>query len=263
MRLSAGRSTFAISTPEAARIGSSHFSLSGRTESRGTAFSPCPNWEASLHVSCANPWTLHPVFVPASCGYAAGPRLTSRRRTGNVSRIRHRLTTRRCAPELRNALVSLPKLLKDSSCRSLSARMTSLFLSKNVTADIRPEFLEDVIQDGGFHLRSPVLGRLTKAALLRRIISVGQARLQRIAHYFGEVEARASRVCLSHEGAGYRIARAAKKASLLHSVITWVLVRDRGDNSLGEKSSGHSIREGAPIIAPVSGDAVAQFRVGI
>src|SRR6266567_8990209 len=108
--------------------------------------------------------------------------------------------------------------------------------AKNFPPDVRPEFLEDVIEDGGFHLRSPVLGRLTQAALLRRIIRVGQTRLQRIAHYFGEVEARASRVCLSHEGTGYRIARAAKKDFLLHSVITWVLVRDRGDNSLGEKS---------------------------
>jgi hypothetical protein len=31
-----------------------------------------------------------------------------------------------------------------------------------------------VIQDGGFHLRSPVQGRLIQAALLRRIIGVGQ-----------------------------------------------------------------------------------------
>src|SRR6266446_1036667 len=130
-------------------------------------------------------------------------------------------------------------------------------------ADIGPEFLEDVIEDSRFHLGSPVLGRLTQAALLRRIISVGQTRLQRIAHHLGEVEARASRICLSHEGTGYRVARAAKKASLLHGVITWVLVRDRGDNSLGEKSPGHSVREGPPIVASVSGGAVAQLRIGI
>ena len=33
----------AISTPVAARIGSSHFRLLGRTALRGTAFRPCPN----------------------------------------------------------------------------------------------------------------------------------------------------------------------------------------------------------------------------
>src|SRR5216684_1655681 len=138
-----------------------------------------------------------------------------------------------------------------------------LFPAKNFPPDVGPEFLEDVIEDSGFHLRSPVRGRLFQAALLRRIISVGQTRLQRIAHDLGEVEARASRICLSHEGTGYRVARAAKKASLLHSVIAWVLVRDHGDNSLGEKSPGHSVREGTPIIASISGDAVAQFRIGI
>src|SRR5260370_30978499 len=141
--------------------------------------------------------------------------------------------------------------------------MISLCRSKRAWGYTRRDSLQDVTQGGGFNLRSPFRAGLFEAALPRWIISVGQTRLQRIAHHFGEVEARASRICLSHEGAGYRIACAAKKASLLHGVITWVLVRDHGDNSLGEKSSGHSIREGAPIIAPVSGDAVAQFRIGI
>src|SRR5216684_2787502 len=138
-----------------------------------------------------------------------------------------------------------------------------LFPAKNFPPDVRPEFLEDVIEDGGFHLRSPVLGRLTQAALLRRIIRVGQTRLQRIAHHLGEVEARASGIRLSHEGTGYRVARAAKKASLLHRVITWVLVRDHGDNRLGEKSPGHSVRESAPIIASITDGSAAQLRIGI
>src|SRR5260370_11286928 len=136
-----------------------------------------------------------------------------------------------------------------------------LFPAKNFPPDVGPEFLEDVIEDSGFHLRSPVRGRLTQAALLRRIISVGQTRLQRIAHDLGEAEARASRICLSQEGTGYGVAGAAKKAPLLHCVITWVLVGDRGDDRLGEKSPGHSVREGAPIIASASGDAVAQLRI--
>src|SRR6266478_8454404 len=133
-----------------------------------------------------------------------------------------------------------------------------LFPAKNFPPDVGPEFLEDVIEDSRFHLGSPVLGRMTQAALLRRIISVGQTRLQRIAHHLGEIEAGSSRICLSQEGTGYRISCAAKKASLLHGVITWVLVRDRGDNCLREKTPGHSVREGAPIIASVSGGAVAQ-----
>src|ERR1019366_6208270 len=101
---------------------------------------------------------------------------------------------------------------------------TRLFSAKNFPSDVRPEFLEDVIQDSGFHLRSPVPGRLTQAALLRRIIGVGQASFQSIAHYLGPVKARASRICLSEEGTGYRVTRSAKKPSLTHGVIAWVLV---------------------------------------
>src|SRR5713101_2547958 len=92
MRLAAGRSTFAIITPVAARIGSSHFKLLGRTTLRGTAFSPRPNCEASVRVSRAYPRTLHPVFVTASCGYATGLKLTSIRSASNVFGSGERLT---------------------------------------------------------------------------------------------------------------------------------------------------------------------------
>src|SRR3977135_1201266 len=137
-----------------------------------------------------------------------------------------------------------------------------LFPAKNFSADVRPEFLEDVIQHSGFHLRSPAPGRLTQAALLRRIISVGQTRFQRIAYHLRPVEARASRICLGEECTGDRVARAAEKASLPHSVIAWILVRDRWDNGLGEKNSRHAVRECAPIIASVTDDSVAQLRIG-
>src|SRR5665213_131732 len=138
-----------------------------------------------------------------------------------------------------------------------------LFLAKNSPADVRPELLEDVIQDSGFHLSSKVQSRLTQATLLRRIISGGQTRFQCIASYLGPVEARASRICLSDEGARYRVARTAEKASLTHGVIAWILVRNRRDNGLGEKSPRHAVREGAPIIAPVTLDSVPQFWIGI
>jgi hypothetical protein len=64
-----------------------------------------------------------------------------------------------------------------------------LFPTKNLLANVRPEFLEDVIQHSGFHLGSEVLGRLAQAPLLRRIIRIGQASFQSIAYYLGPVEA--------------------------------------------------------------------------
>src|SRR5260370_42412898 len=82
-------------TRVAAKIGSSHFRLLGRAALRGTAVSPRPNSEASSQVWWKTPRTLQLVFVPASCGCAAGPRLARRRNTSDVFRIRHRLTTRR------------------------------------------------------------------------------------------------------------------------------------------------------------------------
>src|ERR1700704_1016641 len=138
-----------------------------------------------------------------------------------------------------------------------------LFPAKNLLADVRPKFLEDVIQHSGFHLRSPIPGRLTQAALLRRIISVGQTRFQRIACHFGPVEARASRICLGEECTGDRVARAAEKTSLPHGVIARILVRDCWDNGLGEKNSRYAVRESAPIIASVTNDSVAQLWIGI
>src|ERR1700688_693768 len=84
-----------------------------------------------------------------------------------------------------------------------------LFLAKNFPADVRPEFLEGVIQDSGFHLRSKVQSRLTQAPLLGWIISGGQTRFQCIACHLGPVKAGASGIGLGDEGTGYRVARAA------------------------------------------------------
>ena len=120
-----------------------------------------------------------------------------------------------------------------------------------------------MIQDGGFHLRPPVQGRLIQAALLRRIIGVGQAGFQSISSYLGPIEGRASRIRLSDEGARYRVTRAAEKPSVTQSVIARILVRNRRDNGLGEKSPRYSIREGALIIAAITFDSAAQLRIGI
>src|ERR1700730_11663131 len=116
-------------------------------------------------------------------------------------------------------------------------RSVQLFTAKDFLADVRPEFLEDVIQHSGFHLRSPVAGGLTQAALLWRIVQVSQCGFQSIAPHLGPAKARATRICLADEGTGYRVAGSVKKTSLTQGVIARVLVRDGRDNSLGEKSS--------------------------
>src|ERR1700730_809514 len=149
------------------------------------------------------------------------------------------------------------------SCYATGQARRDLFLAKNFLADVRPELLENVIQDSGFHLRSKVQSRLIEAPLLRRIISVGQTRFESVAHHLREVETRASRICLSDEGPRYRVASTVQKTAPTQGVIKWVLVRDRGDYSLGEKGSRHSVRESAPVITPIPDDSAAKFRVRI
>src|ERR1700730_3614368 len=131
-----------------------------------------------------------------------------------------------------------------------------LFCAENLFSDVGAEILGEVIQQSGFHLRSPVPRRLTEPALLRWIIRIGQPRFQSIARQFGPVEAIASRISFGDERPCYRVSRATEKASLPHGVITGVLVRDRRHDSLGEKGSRHSVRECAPIIAAVTGGSV-------
>ena len=53
------------------------------------------------------------------------------------------------------------------------AKRAGLFPSKEFAADIRPEFLDNVIEGGRFQLCSPIFRRLAEAALLRRIIEIG------------------------------------------------------------------------------------------
>jgi hypothetical protein len=57
-------------------------------------------------------------------------------------------------------------------------RNGNLFSSRDFCSNVRPEFLEEVIQDGGFHLRPKVLGGLARRALLSRIVGVEQASFQ-------------------------------------------------------------------------------------
>jgi hypothetical protein len=47
-----------------------------------------------------------------------------------------------------------------------------LLPSKNLMADVRPEFLDDVIEGGRFQPCSPVLRCFAQAALLWRVIKV-------------------------------------------------------------------------------------------
>ena len=79
------------------------------------------------------------------------------------------------------AFLKLPDTLplRSFSLRTTGGWRVKLFAVKNVLADVWPDFLEDVIEDSGFHLHCEVHGSLTGAALLRRIIGVGQPGFQK------------------------------------------------------------------------------------
>src|SRR5260370_4381417 len=87
-------------------------------------------------------------------------------------------------------------------------------IAKEFWPDIRPEFLGDVVQGGAFQLCSPVDCRLTRAALLSRVVGVGQSCFKCIAHDFGPVEALASGIGFGDHHAGKGIACAAEETSV-------------------------------------------------
>jgi hypothetical protein len=63
---------------------------------------------------------------------------------------RHTLRLRQSRPDGMRAAPSGP-----------GGSMVRLFSAKNLSADVGPEFLEDVVQHSGFHLRSKVPRGLT------------------------------------------------------------------------------------------------------
>src|SRR5579864_644259 len=96
------------------------------------------------------------------------------------------------------ALLKSPDTLPPRSfnLRTAGRGRMRLFLVKNVLADVGPEFLEDVIEDSGFHLHCEVHGSLAGAALLRRVIGVGQASFECVAPHLGPVKGVVSRIRL-------------------------------------------------------------------
>src|SRR5579863_2282572 len=134
-------------------------------------------------------------------------------------------------------------------------------LAEEEVADVGPEFLGDVVQGSGFHLVSPVDQCLAPAALLGRVVSVGQSCLQRIASHFRPVETRSFRIGLGEYHAGKSIVRAAEKASVAQRVIPGIFVSDPGNDGFGEVGSRDSINKRVVIVAPVSGAPSAEFRI--
>src|SRR2546427_4691468 len=155
-----------------------------------------------------------------------------------------------CCEELLQGQIWGGLVVSRSSLRSIVPQNHMADLMSN----IRPKLLGDVIQYGRFHLLSPIPGGLPQAALLRRIIRVGETCFQGIAGHFGPIEVGASRIGFSDDSTGQRIAEAAEKTSVTQRVISWVLVRNGWNNGFGEKSARHAVRKCPPIIATIALD---------
>src|SRR5580692_7103146 len=134
-------------------------------------------------------------------------------------------------------------------------------LAEEEMADVRPEFLSDVVQSGGFYLRSPVDCCLARAALLGRVVSVRQSCFQRIAPNFRPVESRSPRIGSGDYHAGKSVARAAEKASVAQCVVSGIFVSYPGDDGFREVRSRHSVHKCVPVIAPVAGGSLAELRI--
>src|SRR5579863_8229512 len=143
----------------------------------------------------------------------------------------------------------------------LVASLVASSLAEEEVADVRLEFLGDIVQGGGFHLRSPIDRRLMRAALLGRVVSVGQSCFQCIAPNFRPVESRSPRIVFGDYHAGKSIVCAAEKASVAQRVVAGVLVSYPGNDGFREVSSRNPVHKRVPVIAPVAGGSLAELRI--
>src|SRR5579863_116689 len=143
----------------------------------------------------------------------------------------------------------------------LVASLVASSLAEEEVADVRLEFLGDIVQGGGFHLRSPIDRRLMRAALLGRVVGIGQSRFQGVAPNFRPVESRSPRIVFGDDHAGKSIVRAAEKASVAQRVVAGIFVSYPRNDCFGEVSSRNSVDKRVPVIAPVAGGALAELRI--
>src|SRR6202047_890120 len=134
-------------------------------------------------------------------------------------------------------------------------------LAEDEVSDVRPEFLSDVVQSGGFYLRSPIDRCLMRTALLGRVVGVGQSCFYRVAPNFRPVESRSPRIGSGDYHAGKSIVRPAEKASMAQRVIAGIFMSDPGDDGFREVRSRHSVHKRVPVIARVAGGSLAEFRI--
>src|SRR5208282_3902759 len=136
------------------------------------------------------------------------------------------------------------------------------FLPENVVADVRPELLEEVEQAVESNLVSPLLSGLGPGALALRVVEVGDARAGAVAHDLGEVEGLASGIGAGDEQTADGVARPREESAVEAGVVARVFTGQRGHDGLGEVVAHGLVGEGVPVIAPESGAALVEFRVG-
>ena len=118
--------------------------------------------------------------------------------------------------------------------------------------DVGPEFLDDVVEGGGFHLVFPIAQGLMPTSLLRRVVKIGQRSFAGIASDLGLIEASSSGIGFGENGARERVADAVEKSALAERVIARIFTGDDGNEGLREICSRDAVGEGTPVIASVS-----------
>ena len=111
------------------------------------------------------------------------------------------------------------------------------FLPENFLANVRPEFLGNIVEAGGFDLGCPISRGLSRTTLLRWVISIGQSCFQSITQHLGEVEARASRIGFGEDYTGKGVDDALEKTAMTEGVVAGVLVCYSGNDRFSEKGS--------------------------
>src|SRR5579863_10279056 len=119
-------------------------------------------------------------------------------------------------------------------------------------ADIGPKLHGDVINHLRLHLLSPIPGGLLQAALLGRIINIGESSFQGSARHLGPIEGPTARIGSGNHRTRECIACAPEKAAVPQRVIARVLMRYDRYNGSGEEVIRHTIGKNPPIVAGIT-----------
>src|SRR5579862_4032494 len=123
-----------------------------------------------------------------------------------------------------------------------------LLLSKQLAADVRPEFLHNVEAGVQTELLAPLVCGMSQRPVSCGIVKVGNASRNAVPHNLGSIERIPAVVILSDDFAADGITRSLEESTLAFREIAWILPKSDGQYSLGKHVPDRLVGECAAIV---------------